>query len=225
MRCFGPATPGFLVTLVATVLLGLVSFNVPYFRSLYFLKASISVNNVNGTITFGTLGYCLDLPNNSTCSKPAVGYQLDVNDLVDNNLPVEIPDILVKWITYVLFLHIVAFVLAGVSAVFGLLAHLEMITMSCCSSLVSGLASTVAMFAFIFDVALFFITKKRINSIPGGSAQTGVAIWLTLAAALALIFTGCFYAFGRCCVPSGHSRGRSISRDVEKGHYAKIQHS
>lgn len=71
-----PATPGFIVTLVATVLLAVVSFCVPYFKSVFFLKASISVDGNSGNITFGTLGYCIELPANTTCSKPTIGYEL-----------------------------------------------------------------------------------------------------------------------------------------------------
>lgn len=71
-----PATPGFLITLTATVLLAVVSFSVPYFKSVYFLKASLSSGGVDGSIIFGVLGYCLELPGNTTCSKPSVGYEL-----------------------------------------------------------------------------------------------------------------------------------------------------
>ena len=76
MAIIRPATPGFIVTLVATILLAIVSFCVPYFKSVYFLKASISVDNYNGSITFGTLGYCLELSNGTSCSKPSVGYEI-----------------------------------------------------------------------------------------------------------------------------------------------------
>lgn len=76
MGLIRPATPGFICTLVATILLAVVSFCVPYFKSIFFLKASISVSNINGTITFGTLGYCLEFANGTTCSKPSVGYEL-----------------------------------------------------------------------------------------------------------------------------------------------------
>ena len=54
------------------------------------------------------------------------------------------------------------------------------------------------MFAFIFDLVLFFVAKSRINAV--GSAQIGNAIWLTLAAWLLLFFSGCFYSLGRCCI-------------------------
>lgn len=76
MGCLRPATPGFIVTLVATVLLAVVSFCVPYFKSVYFLKAVISISGHNGTITFGTLGYCLELSNGTSCSTPSIGYEL-----------------------------------------------------------------------------------------------------------------------------------------------------
>jgi hypothetical protein len=76
MGIIRPATPGFLITLVATVLLAVVSFCVPLLKSVYFLKATISVSGINGSITFGTLGYCLELSNGTTCSRPSVGYEL-----------------------------------------------------------------------------------------------------------------------------------------------------
>lgn len=71
-----PATPGFLVTLIATILLAVVSFSVPWFKSIFFLKASLAVEGVSGSITFGVLGYCLELNNGTTCSKPSIGYEL-----------------------------------------------------------------------------------------------------------------------------------------------------
>ena len=74
MSWIRPATPGFLATLTATGLLAAVSFGVPWIKSVYFLKATIS--GFNGSLTFGTLGYCLDNAGTLTCSKPSVGYQI-----------------------------------------------------------------------------------------------------------------------------------------------------
>lgn len=76
MGIIRPATPGFLATLTATILLAVVSFCVPYFKSIYFLKANIDQDGVSGSITFGTLGYCVELSSNTTCSEPSVGYEL-----------------------------------------------------------------------------------------------------------------------------------------------------
>jgi len=70
-----PATPGFLITLAATILLAIVSFSVPLIKSVYFLKASLSVEGVDGYITFGTLGYCADISGSLSCSNATVGYE------------------------------------------------------------------------------------------------------------------------------------------------------
>ena len=103
-------------------------------------------------------------------------------------------------------LHIVALVGAAISAVFGLLAHVREMSMTCCSSFVSGFAAVVAMLAFIVDLILFYVAKARINAV--GSAQMGSAIWLTLAAWVLLFFSGCFYSFGRCCI-NNRPRGKN----------------
>jgi len=71
-----PATPGFIITLIATILLAIVSFSVPWFKSVFFLKASLAVEGINGSVTFGVLGYCYHLNNGTTCSKASIGYQL-----------------------------------------------------------------------------------------------------------------------------------------------------
>ena len=76
MSCLRPATPGFVVTLAATILLAIVSFCVPYLKTVFFLRATISQGGVNGSVIFGTLGYCLELSNGTICSKPSVGYEL-----------------------------------------------------------------------------------------------------------------------------------------------------
>lgn len=76
MPCFKPATPGFFVTLVATGLLAVVVFSVPYIKSIYFLKATLNEGGTTEIFTFGVLGYCLQLSNGTTCSKPSVGYEL-----------------------------------------------------------------------------------------------------------------------------------------------------
>ncbi|KAF7302840.1 hypothetical protein MKEN_01246100 [Mycena kentingensis (nom. inval.)] len=204
MGCLRPATPGFILTALATALLAVVSFCVPYFKSVFFLQADITSSGVTGTITFGTLGYCVELSGTTTCSKPSIGYELDINSLVGNKLPVEIPTVVVKWLTYVLFLHVVALVLAAGAAIFGLLAHVREMSMACCSTCISGFAAAVALVAFIFDLALFFVAKSRINSV--GKATMGNAIWLTLAAWILLFFSGCFYTLGRCCI-SNRKRG------------------
>ncbi|KAG2120640.1 pali-domain-containing protein [Suillus discolor] len=164
MSFIRPATPGFLITLIATILLGVVSFSVPLIKSIYFLKASLAVEGTSGYITFGTLGYCSDISGTASCSSATVGYELRV------------------------------------AAIFGLLAHIREIAMTCFSSCISGFAATVALTAFIFDIVIFFVAKSRMNSVSGGSASIGNAVWITLVAWILLFFSGCFYGVGRCCI-------------------------
>ena len=117
-----------------------------------------------------------------------------------NKTNINIPQVVVKWITYALVLHIVALVLAAISALFGLLAHVREFSMTCFSTCISGLGAAVTLLAFIFDLVFFFLAKSRINDVKGGSATMGNAIWLTFAAWLLLLFSGCFYSLGRCCI-------------------------
>lgn len=141
--------------------------------------------------------------------------RIDINSLVGDDISaLQIPQVAVKWITYALVLHIVALALAAGSAVFGLLAHIREMAMTCCSTCISGFAAAVAFLAFVFDLALFFIAKSRINSV--GSASLGNAIWLTLAAWLLLFFSGCFYTLGRCCISNRSSRDKNWGKD-ERG--------
>lgn len=124
----------------------------------------------------------------------------DPNKLLGNNLPVQIPSVVVKWLTYALVLHVVALGFAAVAAVFGLLAHVREMSMGCFSTCFSGAAAAFALLAFIFDLAFFFVAKGQINKVQGGSAVVGSAIWLTLAAWLMLFFAGCFFRVGRSCI-------------------------
>lgn len=200
-----PATPGFIVTLVATILLAVVSFSVPYLKSVFFLRASIKQGDVSGSIIFGTLGYCVELSNGTVCSKPKVGYELDINSLVGNSLPIQIPQVVVKWLTTALVLHIAALIAAAAAAAFGLLAHAREASMACCSTFISGFAAVIALIAFVIDLIIFFVAKARINAV--GSAQIGSGIWLTFAAWILLFFSGCFYSFGRSCISNRPSKG------------------
>ncbi|KAF8560158.1 pali-domain-containing protein [Imleria badia] len=221
-----PATPGFVITLAATILLAVVSFSVPLIKSVYFLKASLASQGVNGDITFGTLGYCMTVDSSTTCSNATVGYQLNVNALVGDTTAIQIPQVVVKWLTYVLVLHIVAFGLAAIAALFGLLAHVREMAMTCFSSCISGFAAVVALAAFIFDIAIFFVAKSRMNSVQGGSASIGNGVWLTLVSWILLFFSGCFYSLGRCCI-SRRSRdawgGKAGTPIGENGYNANEQ--
>lgn len=54
------------------------------------------------------------------------------------------------------------------------------------------MGATVALIAFIFDIVIFVIAKKRIEA-ASGTAVLGNAIWMTLVGMLCLMFSGCFF--------------------------------
>ncbi|KAG8948615.1 hypothetical protein FRC03_000670, partial [Tulasnella sp. 419] len=219
MPFFKPATPGFLTTLTATILLVVVSFSVPWFKTVYFLKASLTYEGQSGFITLGTLGYCLDVNGQQSCSKPTIGYQFDPNALLGNNTSIQIPQVVVRWITYALFLHVIALGLAAVSALFGLLAHVREMSMSCFSSCISGAAAAITLIAFIFDIVLFFLTRTRVRAIPGATAEIGNGLWLTLAAWVLLFFSGCMFGIGRCCISKRPRGPRAPKNEAGYGEY------
>ena len=130
----------------------------------------------------------------------------DINSLVDKKLPIQIPAVFDKWMTTALLLHFAALIVAALSAFFGLLAHCCEMSMRCSSTYSSGFAAVIALFAFIFDLVLFFVAKARINSV--GSATIGSAIWLTLAAWVLLFFSGWFYSCGKNGTSNPPSKNR-----------------
>jgi hypothetical protein len=73
------ATPGTILSLGATIILALVSFNTPLLKSLYFLEARFSSGQYAGTLRLGTLGYCLDTGSGESCVGPTVGYSFGMS--------------------------------------------------------------------------------------------------------------------------------------------------
>jgi len=155
-------------------------------------------------------------------STPLTLLSPDPQALFGINLPLnaQVPSVAVKWITYVLVLHIVGLGFAALAAFFGLLAHVRELSMTTLSSCSSGIGASIVLLAFVFDLVFFFIAKSRINAV-GGSAEIGNGLWLTLASWILLFFSGCFYGFGRCCI-SKRQRGpkgtkKDKSSNVEQG--------
>ncbi|KIM69803.1 hypothetical protein SCLCIDRAFT_1208346 [Scleroderma citrinum Foug A] len=64
-----PATPGFIYSPRRSVVL------YSLIKSVYFLKASLSVENIDGTVDFGTLGHCVTISGLTTCSNATIGYE------------------------------------------------------------------------------------------------------------------------------------------------------
>lgn len=129
-----------------------------------------------------------------------------------------------KWLTYVLILHIVGLCLAAVASLFGLLAHVREMAMTCFSTCISGIAASVTLIAFIFDVIFFLLIRTRIRAI-GGTANLGNGFWLTLAAWVMLFFAGFFFGFGRCCMSNRPRAPKSWKGGKDNNNTGGISHS
>jgi len=138
----------------------------------------------------------------------------------------DIPTAITKYLTYVLILHIVALALALASTIFGLLSFISSLSVLCFPTCFAACASTCSLIALVFDLAMFYIAKTRIDRVDGASASIGVAVWLTLAAWLLCGFAGCAYGIGRCCVGSRDRKSRDRDDpDPSRGGYIRTPNS
>ncbi|KAJ7315309.1 actin cortical patch SUR7/pH-response regulator pali, partial [Mycena albidolilacea] len=204
---------------VAAVLLGLVAFDVPYFKSIYFLRIDLSgaaastlaANQTTPFVDLGVLGYCTDLQNGLglQCSPAKIGYDLsEASKYINGTLPSILSNgvnVAAAALTKALVLHIAALVIALIAFAFALLALLGIpFIAECCADCFSGFAGATGLTVFIFDLAFFFIIKKRVNAETGAaSAVMGNAIWLTVIAMLLLFVTPILFLIGRCCGCAG----------------------
>lgn len=125
-----------------------------------------------------------------------------------SNAPFNIPTAVSKYLTYVLIIHIISLGFAVLALLTGLMELIPGCVMMCFPTCLAGIAGGLALIVFIFDIAIFFIARSRINSVSGASATVGAAVWMTLAAWLCCSFAGCAYGMGRaCCWDSGERGG------------------
>ncbi|KAJ9103112.1 hypothetical protein QFC21_002534 [Naganishia friedmannii] len=186
------------VSVVPVVLLAVVTFNTPYLKSLNFLQAKYS----GFEATFGTLGYCttggtaVTGTTNGTvngCVGPKIGYQFDPDTIFGlSNSLFDIPTVVTKYLTYVLFLHAIAFI-------FNVLDMIPGFSVACFPSLCAWLTSFFTLISFIIDLVMFYIAKARIDKVSGASATIGICVWLTLAAWVVTGVLGCLIGVTSCC--------------------------
>jgi len=211
----------------ATALLGLVAFDVPYFKSVYFLRIDLgngtastaSVNQTNAFVDLGVLGFCTDLKDGRglQCSPAQIGYSLsEASKFINGTLPPALTstvNAVASTLTKVLVLHIVAFGIALISFAFAILAFLGAPIADCCSSCFCGFAGSAAFAVFIFDIAFFEIIKKRVDEEGNsGAAVMGNALYFTLFAFLLLFITPILFLIGRCCgccIPESHHHNKN----------------
>ncbi|KAK4703856.1 hypothetical protein P7C70_g2354, partial [Phenoliferia sp. Uapishka_3] len=178
-----------------------VSVSVPILKSIYFLEANVSatvdtISVDSGTIKMGVWGYCVG----SSCSNVTLGYTLGIStDGLGALISEKIPTALVHSLTYVLVLHPIAAGFGGIALICGLLAHIREFAITGFTTCFAGFGATIGLIAFIFDIIIFSLAKKRIIA-AGGTASLGNGIWMTLAGFLCLMFSGCFFGLGRCLI-------------------------
>nr|GAT49598.1 predicted protein [Mycena chlorophos] len=203
----------------ACVLLAIVSFSVPEFKSVYFLRIDLSgavastadANQTTPFLDLGVLGYCTNLQNGMglQCSPAKIGYNLsEAEKYINGSLPSILSShitVATTALTKALVLHIVALVIAVGALAFALLALAGIpLLAECCADCFSGFAGATGFVVFCFDLAFFFIIKKRVEEVSGThSAVMGNAIWLTLGAMLLLFVTPILFLVGRCCACGG----------------------
>jgi len=192
-------------TLVATILLGMVAFDVPYFKSVYYLRAALPIPNLAKVyyVDFGTLGFCGFFQGEAlNCTLPKIGYEIDPNVLFDNTSQFTIPIVIVKWLTSALFIHVIAFAITAISLAFAIISMLDVPCVSCitgcCTTIFTSFAGFVAVIAFAFDLAFFFLIKDRVIKENQGGAIVGNAIYMTIVAWILLFLSPCIYIIGKC---------------------------
>ncbi|KAJ7075504.1 actin cortical patch SUR7/pH-response regulator pali [Mycena belliarum] len=205
---------GLMSVAAATILLGMVAFDVPYVKSVYFLRidlgngtaSTLAANQTNPFIDLGVLGFCTDLKDGRglQCSEPQVGYNLTAaSKFLNGTLPPQLSasvNAVASTLTKVLVLHLAAFAIALLSFAFAVLAFLGAPIADCCASCFCGFAGAAAFAVFVFDIAFFALIKRRVQEEGNAAAAVmGNALYLTLFAFLLLFVTPLLFLIGRCC--------------------------
>ncbi|KAJ7893661.1 hypothetical protein B0H14DRAFT_2559645 [Mycena olivaceomarginata] len=144
----------------AAILLGLVAFDVPYFKSIYFLRIELARGSLRFEYPLRNLGCIGILYGPSGRTRPAMLCPED--RLLSFRTGV---NVIATALTKVLVLHIVGLVFTIIALGCGLLALLGMpFIAECCANLFSGLAAATALALLVFDLTAFPIIKKRVNT-------------------------------------------------------------
>ncbi|KAF8524883.1 pali-domain-containing protein [Hysterangium stoloniferum] len=184
-----PAAPGLFLCFAALVLLVFVSVSTPTWDEVSFLD----VTNGRTTIKFGVLGF--------TGSSTSVGYTIDPTLLGLPANSLKLNNETIRKLTSVLILHPIAAGLSALAVLFGLCGAAYSRAGTIFMTLAATLAALVTLAAFAIDMILWTIVRNRIRDLGASvrvTARYGVANWLTLGAAVALILAFCAGSLGSC---------------------------
>jgi hypothetical protein len=206
-----------LLIFIAFLLLLLVSLSVPIVKSIYLFRLSANVSSslldsgASGSVNFGVWGYCIsaikvavlgiDRSSSAECSKRHLGYTFD--STVANALHADaVENLISRTTTAALVLHPIACVLTFLTLLISLfiLRRGSNGTSRIPSLLTVGVGSLATFFTtlvFLIDVILVAVVRKRVRNATDGDLDLvwGNAVWMTLAAAIALWCS----MIGACC--------------------------
>lgn len=179
---------GSFLIFAAFALLLVSTISAPIFRPI----SLFDINQGSQRSTFGVFGYCLA---GGSCSSRRLGYDLPA--VISNIAGTSYQNQNIVRLTRALVLHpiatgisFLAFLVAVFSERFGYLF----------SSILAFLAFIVSLVAMAIDFGLFVAARNHVNNNAVGavSAQLGNALWMTLAATIALFIASFVVCLG-CC--------------------------
>ncbi|KIY68014.1 pali-domain-containing protein [Cylindrobasidium torrendii FP15055 ss-10] len=179
----GAAIPGLFFSFAAMVLLVFVSVSVPTWNIIYFLKSGTG----SSVTRYGVFGY--------TGSDVHIGYDLNPSVLDFDSSSLNTSTI--HNLTATLILHPIAAGLCALAVLFGLCGASYHRAGTVMMSLATALATLVTLVAWVLDMVLFGIAKKRFHD-QGIDAEWGNAVWMTLGALASLILAFIVSACGIC---------------------------
>ncbi|KAG9226397.1 hypothetical protein CCMSSC00406_0003276 [Pleurotus cornucopiae] len=224
--------------LIAFILLLLVSVSVPVVYTINLFGIGVNTGGrfanagVNGYVTFGVWGYCIDRMNMQfggfnrglygDCSHPGVGYYFD--PWVANALRVN-PFYFENTISHSVTSALVMHVLAAILTFFTMAISVFMVVKrgsagtarapSLCTLILGVLAGLFTTVCFLIDVIFVAVVRDRIRDLSNDVlyVEYGNGVWMTLVAAI-LIWIG---MVGACCgiFSCGGSRRFRKSQPVE----------
>ncbi|KAF7326634.1 hypothetical protein MVEN_02600300 [Mycena venus] len=193
---------GTFLIFAALVLLIVCSISAPTVGQINFL--SIPLNN-GSSVHFGSLGFCIMNPDGNSCTPTGVGYRIADEIAAIGITPFSnAKATALHGLTEGFILHQIA---AGIAGIAFLLAV--------CSHRIGFLfASAVAFIAFLFSLAVLIIDFITFGSVRdhvnqnGGTAHTGNAYWMILAAMIILFFASIATCFACITARRRHTRSR-----------------
>jgi hypothetical protein len=213
------------------ILLLLVTLSVPIIKSIHLLVIDVGTTGVRAA-TVGVFGACYEgfktglvyfprpytplsmlisriagigISSNGRCTSPSVGFNLDTQ-LLGEFSRTRAGNVIIKSLVGSLVINAIAAGLAGLSAIFALLAYfcssraMEIVRFATPISrsvkadiqltfITLLLSALMAWLVWFLDLALVLVARKRINDYSNGAltGHIGNAVWMGLAAAVGIV--------------------------------------